>query len=401
MWRIPAMTVDLKDELLQDFLDESEQTIEILSEKLVELEQSPDDKGLLNQVFRCFHNIKGGGGFLGLAELVRVCHSVEEVFDLLRNGQRTIDGALMDTALEATDVIAGMIKAIRRGVGPQAVDPALLDRLTGFASLRQQPDQPQPGLPMSGQSEHEQAQPMERVNSSSLSVTMSEAGAGEIPDDEFELLLDRLPGLRTGAGGQTLAKGNTASLNSAVGFASSTTSAGSVSGQKFSNNTVRVETRILDDIMNRVGELFLASSRISALSADQQNDDLTQAINHLDLVAGGLQTLVMKTRIQPINNNFRRYPRLVRDLARSLHKEVHLEMEGGDTVLDKTLLDALADPLVHLIRNAVDHGIENPDERIAAGKPQSGRVRLEAIQKGDQIQVTVADDGTGRNQDTG
>ena len=163
--------------------------------------------------------------------------------------------------------------------------------------------------------------------------------------------------------------------------------------------TVRVDTRRLDDIMNMVGELVLVRNRLVTLESSTSNEMLAQAISNLDLVTADLQAAVMKTRMQPIKKVFGRFPRVVRDLARSLNKEVNLEMRGEDTDLDKNLVEALADPLIHLVRNAVDHGIEMPDEREAKGKPRAGTVILSAEQEGDHILLTISDDGRGMDPD--
>ncbi|MCW8998705.1 MAG: chemotaxis protein CheA, partial [Kangiellaceae bacterium] len=163
--------------------------------------------------------------------------------------------------------------------------------------------------------------------------------------------------------------------------------------------TVRVDTKRLDDIMNMVGELVLARNRLKTLGQTSQDEDLTKAIANLDIVTGDLQGAVMKTRMQPIKKVFGRFPRVVRDLARSLKKEISLEMVGEETDLDKNLVEALADPLVHLVRNSVDHGIESPDERVAAGKTRSGKIILSAAQEGDHILLSIQDDGKGMNAD--
>ncbi len=463
------MTIDLNDELVQDFLVESEETVELISKNLVELEQSPDDKALLNQVFRSFHNIKGGGGFLGFEELVRVCHSAEEVFDRLRNGQCAIDGALTDAILEATDVIASMIAGIRQGIKPPAAEPELLHRLAGYVNLThsktppqsKDPAEPEPPTTVLQHPVLAEEEQVRSVRTSAEIVTVQTAvvdgGAvadKEISDDEFEALLDRLPGLRSGTEELSPTVTDTV-LTTSPDAMLSTQQDGTRSDQELSEllhavvdhpqscaagqgsqweedsdiapssaaksglpdaskkdpnqvaakssvasvganeSTIRVGTNDLDAIMNMVGELVLARNRLSTLDVELGDEDLTQAVNNLSLVSSDLQALVMKTRMQPIKKAFGRFPRVVRDLARTLHKEVQLEMEGEDTALDKTLVDALADPLVHLVRNSVDHGIEKPDKRVAAGKPRCGRVRLMASQKGDHIQVGVADDGAG------
>jgi len=163
--------------------------------------------------------------------------------------------------------------------------------------------------------------------------------------------------------------------------------------------SVRVDTKRLDDIMNLVGELVLVRNRLSTLQSTVENEDVSHAVTNLDVITADLQNSVMKTRMQPIKKVFGRFPRVVRDLARSLSKDIKLEMEGEDTDLDKNLVEALADPLVHLVRNAVDHGIEMPDDREAKGKPRNGTVLLKASQEGDHIELSISDDGKGMDPD--
>ncbi|HBY41222.1 MAG TPA: chemotaxis protein CheA, partial [Alteromonas sp.] len=163
--------------------------------------------------------------------------------------------------------------------------------------------------------------------------------------------------------------------------------------------TVRVDTRRLDQIMNMVGELVLVRNRLLSLGININDESMSKAIANLDVVTGDLQGAVMQTRMQPIKKVFGRFPRVVRDLARSLKKEITLELEGEETDLDKNLVEALADPLVHLVRNSVDHGIEMPDDRAAAGKPRMGKVKLSASQEGDHILLVIEDDGKGMDPD--
>ena len=158
---------------------------------------------------------------------------------------------------------------------------------------------------------------------------------------------------------------------------------------------MRVDTARLDEIMNMVGELVLVRNRLVRLGSNSGDEAMAKAVSNLDVVTADLQSAVMKTRMQPIKKVFGRFPRLVRDLARSLKKEINLELVGEETDLDKNLVEALADPLVHLVRNAVDHGIEMPEEREAAGKPRTGRVVLSAEQEGDHILLVISDDGKG------
>lgn len=244
-------------------------------------------------------------------------------------------------------------------------------------------------------------------------------GAGEedmISDDEFEALLDNIHGKKAAPGSKPEA--SKVEERPAPMVAAKPQPAAPVAAEEKSvekkpvardpapqaaapqaETTVRVDTKRLDDIMNLVGELVLVRNRLATLQSSVENEQVSSAVANLDVVTADLQNAVMKTRMQPIKKVFGRFPRVVRDLARSLNKEIVLEMEGEDTDLDKNLVEALADPLVHLVRNAVDHGIEMPDVREAAGKPRAGVVLLKASQEGDHIELTIADDGGGMNPD--
>lgn len=486
------MSIDLDDDILQDFLIEAGEILEQLNEQLVDLEQSPQDSDLLNSVFRGFHTIKGGGSFLNLTNLVTVCHRSEDVFNLLRNHQATLNAEMMDAFLRVLDILNNMFEQIRAGEDPEAADPALIDQLTLFADpnaaaaapavVEAEPDpEPEAEPEVEFEADAESASAQESADPDEISDDEFEAlldalhgkgsgpsaaqkaeaeaadNADEITDDEFEALLDNLHGKgqapkvtpaaassstspaasdAQAAGDAELinddefeslldqlhgkGKGPTADNISAAGSkaaapppppppkapetrpepakaaapAPAKKDPGTVSVPK-GETTVRVDTARLDDIMNLVGELVLARNRLNTLRSSFDDERVHQAISNLDVVTGDLQTAVMKTRMQPVKKVFGRFPRVVRDLARSLQKEVSLELVGEETDLDKNLVEALADPLVHLVRNSVDHGVEKPDVREASGKPRQGTVILSAQQEGDHILLSIKDDGAG------
>jgi two-component system chemotaxis sensor kinase CheA len=447
------MSLDADDEILQDFLVEAGEILERLNEELVELEQRPDDVGLLNAVFRGFHTIKGGASFLSLDGLVEVCHRAEDVFNVLRNGERAVDSELMDTVLRVLDVVNSMFSQVQGGEMPTPAAPELLSTLETLAvpgvtasaapvaAAPQQPEEQHPSDAADAEFEAmlEQANPAASDNqtvSGSDDITEAEFealldqlhGTGKAPgadnpgaveaeaavvqegeavapaaahrvddaitDEEFEALLDQLHGTGkapTPAAQQVPAQ---SPRRTAVEPASAAAAAPASAASK-AETTVRVDTKRLDEIMNMVGELVLARNRLATLKESLANEEVAKAIANLDVVTSDLQNAVMKTRMQPIKKVFGRFPRLVRDLARSLKKEVNLELQGEETDLDKNLVEALADPLVHLVRNAVDHGIECPEEREAMGKPRVGTVILAAEQEGDHILLSIEDDGKG------
>ncbi len=434
------MSLDVDEDILQDFLIEAGEILEQLSEQLVELEKQPDDKDLLNAIFRGFHTVKGGSGFLGLTPLVDVCHLAENLFDLLRTGKVEPTPELMDTILRSLDTVNEMFATVQSMSMPEPADPELLQELKrlsnpGAAAAKPEPEpEPKP-----------KPKPQE-------STADGDAGIDEITEDEFEALLDELHGEPDNPSDKkpTPAPENTSSdeiseaefdalldelqgkvgennplkkvqneVDDMIGGSGKEATKPSEPSPKKSppaaakspepkkeekatsksvpvaDTTLRVDTRTLDDIMNMVGELVLVRNRLVSIGISSSDAELSKAIGTLDVVTGNLQGAVMKTRMQPIKKVFGRFPRVVRDLARSLKKEIALEMEGEETDLDKNLVEALADPMVHLVRNSCDHGIEMPDEREANGKPRQGRILLSAEQHGDHILLVIEDDGAG------
>ncbi|WP_018879081.1 chemotaxis protein CheA [Thioalkalivibrio sp. ALE9] len=462
------MAIDPNDEILQDFLIEAGELLEGLNEQLIDLEQNPDDRDLLNAVFRSFHTIKGGAGFLSLDPLVTVCHHAEDVFNLLRNGERRADSHLMDTMLRVLDTLNVMFGDLRSGVDPTPAEADLVENLRRMANnedVAAEPAAPPPPQPEPEPEPEPQAdtdaepaadgdamvgaddeitddefealldslhgdQPPKPVETDSTpgdaageeSAAEGEGGSGDlITDDEFENLLDELQAkgagpAATGAvpspAGDEPAEAPAATPEPAEpekAAAPADTPAGGQGGGARAGGgaegggraapqgetSVRVDTERLDEIMNLVGELVLVRNRLSMLRSQHVDDELGKAISSLALVTSDLQTSVMKTRMQPVKKVFNRFPRVIRDLSRNLGKEIELEIFGEDTDLDKNLVEALSDPLVHLVRNAVDHGIETPEVREAAGKPRKGTVVLGAAQEGDHIALLIKDDGGG------
>lgn len=442
------MGFEVDEDILQDFLVEASEILEQLSEQLVTLERQPDDKDLLNAIFRGFHTVKGGAGFLSLTALVDTCHKAENVFDILRTGQRRVTSELMDVILRALDTVNSMFAEIQSRREPTPADPRLLEEL-GFYCTPEQDGAVAPGaaaVPAEAEparedsiaalSEQEYRQMLDELGPDAPADAASQSD--DITDDEFEALLDQLHGAGkhggvpqqepeaqagpVSAGGDDLIDDSEfeALLDQLHGAGKGPSAAAqepspapapapaarpeapaaaparpSAPQPAQADTTVRVDTRTLDSIMNMVGELVLVRNRLLSLQSGHENEEITKAVTNLDAVTGDLQGAVMKTRMQPIKKVFGRFPRVVRDLARSMNKEIELEMSGEDTDLDKNLVEALADPLVHLVRNSCDHGVEPPAVREAAGKPRKGVIRLTASQEGDHILLGIEDDGAG------
>ncbi|WP_085640275.1 MULTISPECIES: chemotaxis protein CheA [unclassified Pseudomonas] len=533
------MSFGADEEILQDFLVEAGEILEQLSEQLVELESRPDDADLLNAIFRGFHTVKGGAGFLQLNELVECCHIAENVFDILRKGERRVDAELMDVVLEALDSVNSMfgevrdrspitaatpelLAALARLAEPQSADEApaspvaemieelvvedssgditdnefeqLLDSLSAVKAEAEAPAAAVAPAPAGDEAASDEITDAEfeslldqlhgkgqfapdAVTPAAPAAAAPAAGdSSDITDDEFEALLDQLHGkgnfavealesaiasapapaaaapAAAAAGSDLISdhefeslldelhgKGKFTDVNTGAPVTAGSAAAVAAPAAKApaaapkpaakapeakaetpkpaaaaapaparapaapppekptseAETTVRVDTARLDEIMNMVGELVLVRNRLVRLGLNSGDEAMSKAVSNLDVVTADLQTAVMKTRMQPIKKVFGRFPRLVRDLARQLKKEINLELVGEETDLDKNLVEALADPLVHLVRNAVDHGIESPEEREESGKPRGGKVILAAEQEGDHILLSISDDGKG------
>ena len=400
-------------ELLNDFLTEAGELLSSVDNKLVELERSPDDAKLLNDIFRGFHTIKGGAGFLSVHALVELCHLTENLFDQLRNGKMKVNPEVLDVILSSTSAVRDMFDVLSTQRQPAAADAQLLERLQ--AALRGEAVAvvvPKAADPVA-----------ELPTMAGAAVTA--ASAGHEPD--WELLYNALLGLSAPAAptvatplmsAPPVAVSPVASLLAAVmpdtrqGRRRSDDPNAEVAqtGRRAGDNkagtretTVRIDTQRLDDVLNLSGQIGLAKNRLLCLRRDLHAGDhgvdtmrvLDETVNELDHLVGDLQSAAMRTRMQPIGRLFQKYPRLARDLARKLGKEIELELHGEETELDRSIIDELADPLVHLVRNAVDHGIETPEERRAAGKSEKCVVRLSAQQVGDRILIQVSEDGRG------
>ena len=377
------------EDMLQDFLTEASDLLSGVDNKLVDLEKRPDDKELLNDIFRGFHTIKGGAGFLNATEMVKLCHRTENLFDKLRNAELQLTPAIMDVIMASTGVVRDMFGELSSSKQPSPADPGLLSSLDAV---------------LSGEA------PAAVAATPQVAATPTATVAGFNGEPDWNQLFHSLVGGDTHvaevtpvpapASAQPVpAKPTPAARPAAVGSAAVAAAA--------KDTTIRVDTARLDQVLNLSGEIGLTKNRLTCLRAaimqgkvDQETiKDLDEAVSHLDLLVGDLQNAVMKTRMQPIGRLFQKYPRLARDVARQLGKDVELVLSGEETEIDKTMIEDLNDPLVHLIRNAVDHGVDTPEERAAAGKPAKSLVHLSAEQVGDHIIIEITDDGRGIRAD--
>ncbi|CAN7367818.1 chemotaxis protein CheA [Pseudoxanthomonas sp. LjRoot168] len=355
-------------EIAADFLIEAQEILDRLGEQLVTLEQDPSDSEQLNAVFRGFHTLKGGAGFLGIQPMVNLCHAAEETLGLVRAGQATLEPQHFDAAQQSLDWLQQMLDAIGASEDPPHAPQALIDQFDAHGGT------PAPARKASA-------------------VPAAAAPAGDlIGDDEFEALLDQLHG---GGAPTSVVPPSPAPAAPAPTPARSAAPKPAAKAGGEAEQTIRVDTKRLDAIVNLVGELVLSRNRLKTLRARIRDEELDRAVSSLDIATARLQTAVMRTRMQPVGKVFSRFPKVARDVARQLQKEVDLELVGADTELDRNLVEALADPLVHLVRNAIDHGIEVPSLREACSKPRAGHVRLSAQQEGDFVTIEIRDDGAG------
>jgi two-component system chemotaxis sensor kinase CheA len=394
--------------MLQDFLTEAGELLSDVDNKLVELEKRPKDGGLLNDIFRGFHTIKGGAGFLNLTPMVDLCHLTENIFDLLRRNELALNANIMDAILAATGVVRTMFDDLSRGGQPQAADPALLASLRailkGEATAAKVPAPQKDKAPQAAKADVAAAK---TAGPTAIPEPAKPEGAKKEPDWDAFFSAITQPPPQAPARDAATPEGRRASDDPAVEEAP----LGRRATDKVAvhrDTTIRIDTTRLDQVLTLSGELGLAKNRLNCLRreimAGRTDTDvlrsLDEAVNQLDLVVADLQRAVMKTRMQPIGRIFQKYPRIARDLARSLGKDVELVLEGEDTELDRAMIDDLADPLIHLVRNAVDHGVEMPNERVATGKPTRSTVRLSARQEGDHVAIEIRDDGRGMNPET-
>jgi two-component system, chemotaxis family, sensor kinase CheA len=398
------------EDLLQDFLVEATDLLSGVDNKLVDLEKSPDDHGLLNDIFRGFHTIKGGAGFLNATELVTLCHLTENLFDKLRNGELSVSKESMDIILGATGAVREMFGQLERGVQPDPADPALLAGLKA-AIAGQLVGVAAPAAPVSaGVPATTVAVPAGGPDWAALHSAVTGVASPEAAIAASGVVVPSAHGAAADAHTPVAGKEPEQIIQQAVGRRTTDRPGGAGpigrrETEKVRDNSIRVDTSRLDQVLNLSGEIGLTKNRLNALRSDILNGRsdtdtlhaLDQAVSQLDLLVSDLQNAVMKTRMQPIGRLFQKYPRIARDLARSLGKDVELVLIGEETEIDKTMIEDLSDPIIHLIRNAVDHGVEPTADRLASGKSEKSEVRLEARQEGDHIVLVVSDDGRGMN----
>ncbi|WP_313217361.1 chemotaxis protein CheA [Stenotrophomonas sp.] len=381
------------DDIAADFILEAQEILDRLGEQLVSLEQSPQDTDQLNAVFRGFHTLKGGAGFLGIQAMVELCHAAEETLGMARSGQATLQAHHFDAGQQSLDYLQSMLDSVSAGTEPGYAPPELIAQfdVNGPATPA-----PVAAPAATGEliTEDEFEALLDQLHGGAAPTAVAKAADGLIGEDEFEALLDQLHG-GAAPGAQPVAAVAAPAPRAPAAPAPAAAKPAANKPVAEAEHTVRVDTKRLDAIVNLIGELVLSRNRLKTLRARLHDEELDRAVSTLDIATARLQSAVMRTRMQPVGKVFSRFPKVARDVARSLKKEVDLELVGAETELDRNLVEALADPLVHLVRNAIDHGVEMPDLREAQGKPRGGHVRLSAQQEGDYVSIEVQDDGAG------
>ncbi len=384
------------DDIVREFLVESYENLDQLDRDLVALESTPGERALLSSVFRTIHTIKGTSGFLAFERLERVAHAGENLLAELRDGKREMDGPTADVLLAVVDRVRDLLRAIEGTGGEADVDiDDVVARVEGLMAgepvFEPAPAVAAPVIPSPAPSSETvpPAPVTARPVKAGRSVKAKAAPDEPAPAPSPAAVPAPAPAPMTAPAPRSAAAPAAQAAEPGYDPGVDDTATRTVS-----ETSIRVDVDLLDALMRQVGELVLARNQIVRLSGNGA-DDLARASQRLDVIASELQEGVMKTRMQPIEHLWSKMPRMVRDLAATCHREVALELAGGETELDRGLLEAVKDPLTHLVRNAVDHGIEPSDERVAAGKPAKGLLSLRAYHAGGLVTIEVADDGRG------
>ncbi|MBI3392140.1 MAG: chemotaxis protein CheA [Nitrospirae bacterium] len=390
---------DEMQEIIQDFLVETQEILDGLDEKFVELEKRPDDPDLLNSIFRGAHTIKGAAGFLGFTQMVELAHKTESLLNKLRNGEMSVTPPIMDVILLAVDQIKVLLGKIREHDQKPADLSGILARLeaamvSGKAAGAASPAPVAQAAPAAPKAVSPPPPPLPSPGEKPIGEIL--VAEGKITREQLAEALDaqqKAPKL-----GEILVQKNMVAEDDVIRAVEKQSHAGAGVEQ-----TIRVDTKRLDSVLDLVGELVLGRNRLAKIQAQfegRNGDDplvtsLGEVSSHINLITTDLQLAVMKTRMQPVRRVFSKFPRMVRDMGRAKGKEIELQVFGEETELDKSVIEEIGDPLVHLIRNAVDHGIEMPDARQAAGKPRKGTILLSAYHEGNSIIIEIEDDGKG------
>lgn len=392
-------------EILEDFLVEAFELVEQIDHDLVELESNPEDLELLNRIFRVAHTVKGSSSFLNFDVLTKLTHHMEDVLNKARHGDLKITPDIMDVVLDSIDRMKTLLNCIRDNGNDTAIGmdiEPICSKLTAISE----------GEEVSSASVSEPAVQSPAAEAPKEVVAEPEVDVNQLSDSEVEAEIERLLKVRKAEDQARRAQKKkqnpspspapkpTPAKSNDIADKKVPASGGGVSSM---DQTIRVEVKRLDHLMNLIGELVLGKNRLLKIYDDVEEryegekflEELNQVVSQLSIITTDVQLAVMKTRMQPVAKVFNKFPRVVRDLSRELGKQIELEIKGEETELDKSIIEEIGDPIMHMIRNSCDHGVEDPAARVAAGKPEKGIVQLKAYNEGNHIVIEITDDGKG------
>lgn len=408
--------MDDMQEILEDFLVEAFELIEQIDHDLIELEARPDDLELLNSIFRVAHTVKGSSSFLNFDVLTKLTHKMEDVLNKARHGELQITPDIMDVVLESVDKMKTLLNCIRDNGNDTAIGMDIEPICARLAAVADGTAVQNSVSPTPEQSTPQAATPEQAAPSM---ANQPEIDVNSLSDAEVEAEIERLLKIRKA---EDTARRAQKAQNPATPSpapkpapkpatpppaAKKVPAAGGANSPAAMEQTIRVEVKRLDQLMNLSGELVLSKNRLLTIYDELQErydgeqflDKLNQVANSLSIITTDIQLAVMKTRMQPVSKVFSKFPRIVRDLSRELGKQIELEISGEETELDKSIIEEIGDPIMHMIRNSCDHGVEDPAARVAAGKSEKGVVQLKAYNEGNHIIIEIADDGKGMDPD--
>ena len=418
---------DMK-EIMEDFLIEAFELIEQIDHDLVELEANPEDLELLNRIFRVAHTVKGSSSFLNFDVLTELTHHMEDVLNKARKGELKITPDIMDVVLESVDMMKGLLESIRDNGSDAAAGIDIKNICVRLTQISEgEAPSAAPEAPAAAPAPEPVKEPEPVAPAEEAAPEVSDAELSKLSDSEVEAEIERLLKVRKAEDqARRASKGIAPKSPEEIAPATSAAPApaarpapsrerdtdkkvpaASSSSAVAQEQTIRVEVKRLDHLMNLIGELVLGKNRLLKIYDDVEEryegekflEELNQVVSSLSLVTTDIQLAVMKTRMLPIAKVFNKFPRMIRDLSRELGKQIDLEISGEETELDKSIVEEIGDPLVHIIRNSCDHGIEDPETRKAMGKPEKGLVQLKAYNEGNHIVVEIVDDGKGLDAD--
>lgn len=386
------MEPEALDDIVREFLVESHENLDQLDRDLVALEDSPDDRERLCSVFRTIHTIKGTSGFLAFPKLEHVTHVGESLLVLLRDGKLRLNGVITDVLLAMVDAVRQILSHIE--TEQREGDEDYTELVTTLEQLQVTGGLGIPDTPPTSKTAHRALELVE--NAAAQIETIAKPDSATAPASQsVSATAPGHPPSKKPPASPAAKPANVAPTTPTKALQPEAIEVEKSSSLSVNDATVRIDVNLLDKLMNLVGELVLARNQILQHGGATEDAALAAACQRLNLITTELQEGVMKTRMQPIRNVWSKLPRVVRDLSQSCGKQVRMRMDGADTELDKTILEAIKDPLTHIVRNAVDHGIEPPDVRIAAGKPAEGTLWLRAFHEGGQVNIEISDDGGG------